>query len=124
MVLLLLSPQQSIHYFFVGIVKYRMDPRIDGLYRLVKGRVDWNNLVPTCLELAQELEEMTDLKGPQRLELLQKTLRFALHESDLPKDKKETYSFVIMNVIPVVMQAAIAASKMPIVNKLQTKCWC
>ena len=101
-----------------------MDPRIDGLYRLVKGRVDWNNLVPTCLELAQELEQMTDLKGPQRLELLQKTLRFALHESDLPKDKKETYSFVIMTVIPVVMQAAIAASKMPIVNKLQTKCWC
>lgn len=101
-----------------------MDPRIDGLYRLVKGRVDWNNLVPTCLELAQELEQMTDLTGPQRLELLQKTLRFALHESDLPKDKKETYSFVIMTVIPVVMQAAIAASKMPIVNKLQTKCWC
>ena len=103
-----------------------MDPRIDGLYRLVKGRVDWNNLVPTCLELAQELEQMTDLKGPQRLELLQKTLRFALHESDLPKDKKETYSFVIMTVIPVVMQAAIAASKLPIVNNLQKKCcgWC
>ena len=99
-----------------------MDPRIDGLYRLVKGRVDWNNLVPTCLELAQELEQMTDLKGPQRLELLQKTLRFALHDSDLPKDKKETYSFVIMTVIPVVMQAAIAASKSPIVNALQKKC--
>lgn len=101
-----------------------LDTRVDGLYRLVKGRVDWNNLVPTCLEVARELEQMTDLKGPQRLELLQKTLRFALHDSDMPKDKKETYSFVISTVIPVVMQAAIAASKLPIVNKLQTKCWC
>jgi hypothetical protein len=100
-----------------------LDTRVDGLYRLVKGRVDWNNLVPTCLEVARELEQMTDLKGPQRLELLQKTLRFALHDSDLPKDKKDTYSFVISTVIPVVMQAAIAASKLPIVNKLQKKCW-
>lgn len=100
-----------------------LDTRISGLYGLVKGRVDWSNLVPTCLELAQELEQMTDLTGPQRLELLQKTLRFALYESNLPKDRKETYSFVIMTVIPVVMQAAIAASKSPIVNNLQKKCW-
>ena len=99
-----------------------MDPRISGLYSIVKGRVDWSNLVPTCLELARELEHMTELKGPERLELLQKTLRFALYESDIPKDKKETYSFVIMTVVPVVMQAAIAASKSPIVNKLQKKC--
>ncbi len=99
-----------------------MDPRISGLYSIVKGRVDWSNLVPTCLELARELEMMTDITGPERLELLQKTLRLALYESDIPKDKKETYSFVIMTVIPVVMQAAIAASKSPIVNKLQKKC--
>ena len=99
-----------------------MDPRISGLYSIVKGRVEWSNLVPTCLELAQELEQMTELRGPERLELLQKTLRFALHDSDLPKDKKETYSFVIMTVVPVMMQAAIAASKSPIVNKLQKKC--
>jgi hypothetical protein len=101
-----------------------LDNRVDGLYRLVKGRVNWDNLVPTCLEVAQELEQMSELKGPQKLELLQKTLRFALRESDLPKDKKESISYVIGTVVPIVMQAAIMASKLPIVNKLQTTSCC
>jgi hypothetical protein len=100
-----------------------LDNRVDGLYRLVKGRVDWENLVPTCLEVARELEQMTELKGPQKLELLQKTLRFALSESNFPKERKESLSFVINSVVPVVMQAAILASKVPIVNTLQTSCF-
>jgi hypothetical protein len=100
-----------------------LDTRVDGLYRLVKGRVDWDNLVPTCLEVARELEEMRELKGPQRLELLQKTLRFALRETDFPKEKKETLSFVINSVVPVMMQAAIMASKLPIRATVQSCCW-
>ena len=47
-----------------------LDAQVDGLYRLVKGRVNWDNLIPTCIEVARELENMTHLRGPERLDLL------------------------------------------------------
>jgi len=100
-----------------------LDARIDGLYRLVKGRIRWDNLVPTCIEIARELETMTELRGPERLALLQKTLRYALKDSDVSVDEKETYLFVIDKVVPVAMQAAILASKNPIVNQAMSTCW-
>jgi len=66
---------------------------------------------------------MTELRGPERLALLQKTLRYALKDSDVSVDEKETYLFVIDKVVPVAMQAAILASKNPIVNQAMSTCW-
>ena len=100
-----------------------LDTRVDGLYGLVKGRVNWDNMIPTCLEVAQELEQMSQLKGAQKLDLLQKTMRFALREADLPKEKKENLSFFINTVLPIAMQAAILASKVPIKSVAQSCCW-
>ena len=100
-----------------------LDQRVDGLYRLVKGRIDWDNMVPTCIEVAQEIEQMGDLKGQEKLDLLLKTLKFALAEADLPREKKESVLYVINTVIPLVVQAAIAASKFPIVKQIQAGCW-
>lgn len=100
-----------------------LDARIDGLYRLVKGRINWDNLIPTCIEVARELEGMTHLRGPERLDLLQKTLRHALKESDKCAEEKEKILFVIDTVIPIAMQAAILASKAPIVNQAVSSCW-
>lgn len=101
-----------------------IDPRIDALYRTVKGRVGWDNLIPTCLELAQELEGMTQLRGPERLDLLQKTLRLALKESDQSPEEKERLLFFIETVVPIAMQAAVLASKHPILNQVvSTGCW-
>ena len=98
------------------------DAQIDGLYRLVKGRVKWDNLVPTCIEVARELENMTHLRGPERLALLQKTLKYALKESDCSIEEKEGYLYVIEKIVPVVMQAAILASKSPIVAQVTSAC--
>lgn len=100
-----------------------LDPRVDRLYSTLRGRIDWTNLVPTCLELAQELEQMTELRGQERLDLLLKTLKHALHESKMSSDEKERILFTIDTVIPVAMQAAILASKHPIVNAALTGCW-
>ena len=100
-----------------------LDARIDGLYRVVKGRINWDNLIPTCIEVARELEGMTHLRGAERLELLQKTLRHALKESDKCAEEKEKILFFIDTVVPIAMQAAILASKSPIVNKVATACW-
>lgn len=100
-----------------------MDAQVDGLYRLVKGRIQWDNLIPTVMEIAQELEGMTHLKGQQRLELLQKTLRFAVADSkDIPADKKDEVLVFVNTVLPVVMQAAVLASKVPIKAVAQS-CW-
>lgn len=100
-----------------------LDARIDGLYRIIKGRVRWDNIVPTCIEVARELETMTELRGSERLALLQKTLKYALKESDLSINEKEGYLYVIDSIVPVAMQAAILASKNPIVNQAMSSCW-
>jgi hypothetical protein len=100
-----------------------LDARIDGLYRVIKGRIRWDNIVPTCIEVARELETMNELRGPERLALLQKTLKYALKESDMTVTEKEGYLYVIDKIVPVAMQAAILASKNPIVNQAMSTCW-
>jgi hypothetical protein len=98
------------------------DARIDGLYRLIKGKVNWDNIVPTCIEVAKELENMTQLTGPERLSLLQKTLKHALKESDVSAREREGYIYVIEKIVPIAMQAAILASKSPIVAHVTSFC--
>ena len=100
-----------------------LDAQVDSLYRVIRGRVNWDNLVPTCIDLARELEQLTHLKGKQRLELLQKTLRFALKDSDKSAEEKERILFVIDTVVPLAIQAAILASKSPIVAQAVRCCW-
>lgn len=100
----------------------QVDAQVDALYMMIKGRIDWKNPIPICLEVAAELEGMTQLKGSQRLELLQKTLRHAIAESDMSDDdKKESVTFVD-TLLPIVMQAAVLASKSPIAAKIQSTC--
>lgn len=100
----------------------QVDAQVDALYRTVKGRIDWDNLIPTCMELARELEGLTHLRGKQRLELLQTTLRFALKDSDKTAVEKEQILHTIDTIVPVAMQAATLASKLPIAVQLPT-CW-
>lgn len=99
-----------------------LDARIDGLYRLIQGRIHWDNLVPTCIEIARELETLTHLRGQEKLDILQKTLKFALKDSKIDAEEKERCLFVIEKVVPVVMQAAILASKNPIVAQVTSFC--
>ena len=99
-----------------------LDAQVDALYRVVKGRIDWDNLTPTCLELARELESLTHLRGKDRLDLLQKTLRFALKDSDKSVVERERILHTIDTVVPMVMQAATLASKVPIAFQVPT-CW-
>jgi hypothetical protein len=101
----------------------QMDAQVDALYRTVKGRINWDNLIPTCLELARELEGLTHLRGKERLELLQKTLRFALKDSDKSAEEKEQILHTIDTVVPMVMQAAVLSSKIPIAAQVLSCCW-
>jgi len=100
----------------------QLDAQVDALYRTIKGRINWDNLVPTCLEVGRELEGMTHLRGKDRLDLLQKTLRFALKDSAKSAEEKERILHTIDTVVPVAMQAAVLASKVPIRFQVPT-CW-
>jgi hypothetical protein len=100
-----------------------LDAQVDSLYRVIRGRVNWDNLIPTCIDLARELEQMTHLRGKQRLGLLQATLKFALKESDKTVVEKENLLHIIDTIVPLAMQAAILASKAPIVAHSVGRCW-
>lgn len=103
-----------------------LDARIDTVYGAIKGGISWDNLVPTLLTAARVLEAYPELKGAQKLDILQKTLKHALKDSGLPAVEKERILHTIETVVPIVMQAAILASKSPILNaamaKAQTVC--
>ncbi len=99
-----------------------LDAQVDGIYRVLKGRINMDSLIPTCIEVAKEIESMGGLKGKEKLDLLQKVLRQALKESDTDADEKEQILHVINTVVPLVVQAAILASKSPVIAHVQQAC--
>lgn len=96
-----------------------MDARVDGIYRVVKGKLNLDNLIPSCLEVAQEIEGIAGLKGKEKLDLLQKVLKQALKESDKTIEEKEQILHTIETVVPMIVQAAILASKHPVAAQVQ-----
>lgn len=100
-----------------------MDPRIDSVYKVIKGRINWDNLVPVCIEAAIEIQQFTELKGQQKLEILQHVLKQALRESNKTAIEKEQIIHYIDTVVPFVAQAAKLASRTPVVTYAVKTCW-
>lgn len=99
-----------------------LDARVDALYRLLKGRISWDNLIPTVLDAARELQQFPELKGPEKLDVLLKTLKFALKDSTLSAEEKEKVLHTIDTVVPLIIAAAKLASKFPIQRISSKKC--
>lgn len=98
------------------------DARIDAVFRVIEGKIKWENLVPTVLEAAKELEAIPGLKGSERLDLLQKVLKHAMKKSDLTITEKEGVLYTIETIVPVIAQAVVLASKSPIVAQVKAVC--
>lgn len=96
-----------------------MDARVDGIYRALKGRISVDNLIPSCIEIAKEIEGIGGLPGKEKLELLQKVLKQAVKDTDKSVTEKEQVIHMIDTVVPLVVQAAILASKSPVVAQVQ-----
>jgi hypothetical protein len=94
--------------------------QVQRLYLLIKDDIDWNNLVPICLRLAQEIQQLTHLRGQEKLELLQSVLNHALDISQV-ENKKEIQE-KIQYMVPIVLQTAKVASRFPIVTKVLRCC--
>jgi hypothetical protein len=95
---------------------------VNAIYSIVKGRISLLTIVPTCIEVAQEVEQLSGLKGAQKLALLQDVLRLAVAESKQTSVVKEELLHTIDTIVPIVVQAAILASKSPILKKVQETC--
>lgn len=96
-----------------------MDARVDGIYRVLKGKINLDSIVPTCIEVAQEIENMGNIPGKEKLELLQKVIRQAVKDSDKTVEEREQILHTIETVVPMVVQAAIIASKHPVAAQVQ-----
>jgi hypothetical protein len=99
-----------------------LDAQVDGIYRVLKGRINLDNLIPSCVEVAKEIETIGHLRGKEKLELLQMVLRQAVKESGKDEDDKQKILVVVDTVVPLVVQAAILASKSPIVAHVHASC--
>jgi hypothetical protein len=99
-----------------------VDDQADAIYRVLKGRISLDSLIPTCLEVAREVENLIGVKGPEKLRILQSVLRQAVQDSSKSEEEKETILRVVDTVVPIAVQAAILASKSPIVAQVQTAC--
>jgi len=96
-----------------------MDARVDGIYRVLKGKINLDSIVPTCIEVAQEIENMGNIPGKEKLELLQKVIRQAVKDSDKTPEEKQQILSTVDTVVPMVVQAAIIASKHPVAAQVQ-----
>lgn len=99
-----------------------LDARVDGIYKVLKGRIQLDSIVPTCIEVAREIEGISGVKGAEKLDLLQKVLRQAIKDCGKSKEDKEHILMVVDTIVPIAVQAAILASKSPIVASVQTAC--
>ena len=97
--------------------------RTQSVFAVVKNDIDWSNPVPACLRMAQVLENITTFKGPQKLKLLQDALKFGLSEASIDHETKKNVLVFIDNTLPTIMQAAILASKQPIVAHALRTCF-
>jgi hypothetical protein len=93
------------------------------VYTALKGKLDLNNLVGTSIQVAKEVEQIANLKGKEKLELLQSILRICIHDSDKSPEEKEALYFTVDRVVPVIVEAAVLASKSPILVR-QVKAVC
>lgn len=100
----------------------RMDPHAEKLYKLVSGRIDFANIVQTCMDVAREIEQIQGMSGPEKLSLLQEVLRMAVRDRKVSMTEKEESLYVIDTVVPLVVRAAIVASKHPIMKQIQSAC--
>jgi hypothetical protein len=85
-------------------------------YSVAKDKLDWDNIVPTCLDLGAALEDVRNVNGAYRLQVLQEVLLIALNRGNVVDDRKRKLFQLIYETVPILMRGVIAASKSPIVH--------
>lgn len=97
----------------------KVDIYVRRLHAIIKDRVNFQDLLPTAIELVHEIEKIEDIRGKEKMDLLEDTLRYAVMASGVGTDEKNAALFVIKNVIPIAVRAMIIGSKHPLVSKIK-----
>ncbi len=103
-------------------LRSREDVRVLEVYRAVRDSIDLDAIIPSCLAIAKEVEGLKGLKGPEKLQTLQRVLHHAVRCSLKSPEEKEAIVRMIDTVVPFAIQAAILATKSPIVAQVQSTC--
>lgn len=99
-----------------------MEFKQTAMQNILSDQIDLSNLVPTCIRIAQEVEKIGGMPGHEKLALLQKILREAVIKSGKPSQEKLQLYDTIDTIVPLVVQAAVLASKHPILANVQETC--
>jgi hypothetical protein len=95
---------------------------VEELYKVISDKVDFENIVPMAITLCQRVEQIPNLSGKEKLDLVMGTLRYALRVAPVGLEQKREIMEKLDTIVPLVIQAAILASKHPIVHKLMGCC--
>ena len=73
--------------------------------------VDWSNPIPTALKIGQHVETLKELKGADKLKLVQSVLRVLISKSETSEEVQTVARRFVDDVLPPVMSAAVLVSK-------------
>ena len=96
--------------------------KLEEMFLLFEGKIDLDRMIPSCIACAQVIETLGEYNGPEKLSLLQKVLRIAVEKSVKSVVEKEHLLHVIESAVPMIVQAALMASKSPIVAQVEATC--
>lgn len=89
-----------------------VDARIEEiLTALDLQKVDWSNPLKDALKIGQHIETLKELKGTDKLVLLQSTLRVLLSRSGISQEEQTVARRFVDDVLPLVISAAVLVSK-------------
>lgn len=88
------------------------DARIEEILTALDLRkVDWSNPLPEAMKIAQHIETLKDLKGKDKLILVQSTLRVLLSKSGISQEEQSVARRFVDDVLPHAIHAAVLVSK-------------
>lgn len=103
-----LEPPASPESVKVEIVDAQVQEIIDALDLR---SVDWSNPIPTALKIGQHVETLKELKGADKLKLVQSVLRVLISKSETSAEVQTVARRFVDDVLPPVLSAAVLVSK-------------
>lgn len=85
---------------------------VDELLKLFDpSKVDWSSPLPYALKLSAHLSTLKDLKGPEKMKLLQEVLTKAISTAEISEEARTAALRFVADILPMAVQAALAVSK-------------
>lgn len=74
-------------------------------------KVDWSKPLPYALKVSAHLSTLKELKGPEKMKLLQDVLTKAISTAEISEEARIAAGRFVADVLPIAVEAALAVSK-------------